>query len=129
MAEPASKTVTLVTILAGTSVGVAAEFLVEWAGIILGAGVGGLIACSLAADLKGAGFGARLAHWGMAVLFGVIAAPAAWLVLGKMIGPLEGGAGLGMLPFVSMLVSAFWRRLLADIPAAWDKWRGGGGAA
>ena len=126
MAEPATKTVTLVTILAGTSVGVAAEFLVEWAGIILGAGVGGLIACSLAADLKGLGFGARLMHWGMALLFGVIAAPAAWALVNKLAGPVEAGAGLGMLPFVSMIVAAFWRRIVSDIPGMWDKWRGEG---
>lgn len=114
---------TLVTILAGTSVGVAAEFLVEWASIILGAGVGGLIACSLASELKSAGFGARLAHWGMALLFGVIAAPAAWMLINRLAGPIEAGSGLGMLPFVSMMVAAFWRRILRDIPEVWDKWR------
>ena len=123
MAEPATKTVTLVTLLAGTSVGVAAEFLVEWGGIILGAGVGGLIACSLASDLKDKGILARLSHWGIALLFGMIAAPVGLLVLVKIAGPMEAGAGLGMLPFVSMIVSAFWRRIVSDIPAMWGKWR------
>jgi hypothetical protein len=123
MADPTSKTVTLVTLLAGTSVGVAAEFLVQWAGIILGAGVGGLIACSLAADLKDKGFLARLSHWWIALLFGVIAAPVGMLVLTKIAGPIEAGSGLGLLPFVSMIVSAFWRRIVSDIPSMWDKWR------
>ena len=117
---------TLVTILAGTSVGMAAEFLVESAGIILGAGFGGLIACSLADDLKGQGFGARLMHWGMSLMFGVISAPAAWALVNKLAGPVEAGVGLGMLPFVSMIVAAFRCRILSDIPIMWDKWRGEG---
>jgi hypothetical protein len=46
------------------------------------------------------------------------------MLLNKVAGPVEAGAGLGMLPFVSMIVSAFWRRILHDIPETWDKWRG-----
>ena len=124
MADPATAKVTLVTLLGATAVGAAAELLVEWMGILLGAGVGGLIACSMAENLGDAKLWKRIKHWGLAALVGVIAAPVAMMTVNKVFGPLEAGSGLAMLPFVSMLAGGFWRHVARDIPAMWDKWRG-----
>lgn len=124
MADPATTKVTLVSLLGATAVGAAAELLVEWMGILLGAGVGGLIACSLADDLKGTPLWERIKHWGLAALVGAVAAPVAMIAVNKVLGPFEAGAGLTMLPFVSMIAGGFWRHVAKDIPAIWDKWRG-----
>lgn len=93
-------------------------------GILLGAGVGGMIACSLADDLKGTPLWERIKHWGLAALVGAVAAPVAMIAVNKVLGPFEAGAGLTMLPFVSMIAGGFWRHVAKDIPAIWDKWRG-----
>lgn len=104
--------------------GAAAELLVEWMGILLGAGVGGLIACSMADELKGSRLWDRIKHWGLAALVGAVAAPVAMIAVNRVLGPFEAGSGLTMLPFVSMIAGGFWRHVARDIPAMWDKWRG-----
>ena len=124
MADPATAKVTLVTLLGATAVGAAAELLVEWMGILLGAGVGGLIACSMAETLNGTRLWDRFKVWGLAALVGAVAAPVAMMTFSKVFGPFEAGSGLAMLPFVSMLAGGFWRHVARDIPAMWDKWRG-----
>ena len=124
MADPATAKVTLVTLLGATAVGAAAELLVEWLGVLVGAGVGGLIACSLAEDIKDTPLWGRAKHWGLATLVGAVAAPVAMIAANKVMGPFEAGAGLTMLPFVSMISGGFWRRVARDIPDMWDKWRG-----
>lgn len=124
MADPATAKVTLASLLGATAVGAAAELLVEWMAILLGAGVGGLIACSMADTLKGSPLWDRLKHWGLAALVGVVSAPVVMMVANRVAGPFEPGAGLAMLPFVSMIAGGFWRHVARDIPAMWDKWRG-----
>lgn len=124
MADPATAKVTLVTLIGATAVGAAAEFMVEWMGILLGAGVGGLIACSMAEDLKGMALWGRAKHWGLAALVGAVSAPVAMIAASKVFGPFEAGTGLTMLPFVSMIAGGFWRQVAKDPWAVWDKWRG-----
>lgn len=115
---------TLVTLLSATAVGAAAELLVEWMGILLGAGVGGLIACSMAAELKNSPFGTRFKHWGLAALVGIVAAPVAMYMLNRLMGPLEPGAGYTMLPFVSMVAGGFWLHAARLVPSWLEKWQG-----
>lgn len=124
MADPATAKVTLASLLGATAVGAAAELLVEWMAILLGAGVGGLIACSMADTLKDAPLWGRLKHWGLAALVGAVSAPVVMMVANRVAGPFEGDAGLSMLPFVSMLAGGFWRQVARDPMAIWDKWRG-----
>lgn len=124
MADPATTKVTLVSLIGATVVGGAAELLVEWMGVIVGAGVGGMIACSLSEELSGKPFSVRFGHWGLAALVGAIAAPVAMLAVNRVFGPLEAGAGLSVLPFVSMMAGGFWRTVARDVPDIWAKWRG-----
>ena len=124
MADPATAKVTLATLIGATAVGAAAELLVEWMGLLLGASVGGLIACSLSQELKGAAFSVRFGYWGLAALVGGIAAPVAMMAAGKVFGPFESGASLSVLPFVSMIAAGYWRHVAKDVPGMWDKWRG-----
>ena len=123
MADPATAKVTLVTLLGATAVGAAAELLVEWMGILLGAGVGGLIACSMARELIGSPLWPRFKHWGLAALVGTVAAPVALLVLNKIMGPLEHGSGMAMLPFVSMVAGGFWLHAARLVPSWLEKWQ------
>ena len=123
MADPATAKVTLVTLLGATAVGAAAELLVEWMGILLGAGVGGLIACSMARELNGSPLWPRVKHWGLAALVGAVAAPVALIVLNKIMGPLEHGAGMAMLPFVSMVAAGFWLQAARLVPKWLEKWQ------
>ena len=125
MADPATAKVTIVSLLGATAVGAAAELLVEWMGILLGAGVGGLIACSMADELKALPLWQRFKHWGLAALVGGVAAPVAMIAVNKFAGPLEAGSGLTMLPFVSMIAGGFWRQAARRVPELWDKWWGG----
>lgn len=124
MADPATAKVTLATLIGATAVGAAAELLVEWLGLLLGASVGGLIACSLSQELRGAKFSTRLGYWGLAALVGGIAAPVAMLAANRVFGPFEASAGLSVLPFISMIAAGYWRHVAKDIPGMWDKWRG-----
>ena len=86
--------------------------------------LGGLIACSMADELKGTPLWPRMKHWGLAALVGAVAAPVGMMVANRLAGPFEAGAGLAMLPFVSMIAGGFWRHVARDVPAMWDKWRG-----
>ena len=124
MADPATAKVTIVTLIGATAIGTAAEIFVEWIGILLGAGIGGLIACSMAAELKGSPMWPRFKHWGLAALVGAAAAPMAMFFFNKLAGPIEAGTGLAMLPFVSAMAGGFWRHgaLLAQRWLA--KWEG-----
>lgn len=123
MADPATTKVTLVSLLGATAIGATAELLVEWMAILLGAGVGGLIACSMAEELKGTPLWPRMRHWGLAALVGAVAAPAVMILANRLAGPFEAGAGLTLLPFVSMIAGGFWRQVAKDPMAMWDKWR------
>ena len=123
MADPATAKVTLVTLLSATAVGAAAELLVEWMGILMGAGVGGLIACSMARELQDSPLWLRFKHWGLAALVGIIAAPVAMFMLNKVMGPLEPGTGYAMLPFVSMVAGGFWLHAAKLVPSWLEKWQ------
>ena len=124
MADPATAKVTLVTLLGATAVGAAAELLVEWMGVMLGAGVGGLIACSMAGHLTGTPLWGRFKVWGLAALVGAVAAPMAMFFFYKIAGPLEAGAGLAMLPFVSMMAGGFWLHAAQLVQRWLAKWDG-----
>lgn len=123
MADPATTKVTLVSLLGATAVGAAAELLVEWMGILLGAGIGGLIACSMAVDLKGAPLWPRFKHWGLAALVGAAAGPVAMWVLNKFAGPIDVGTSLTMMPFVSMVAGGFWIPAAKLVPSWLEKWQ------
>ena len=124
MAEPTAAKVTIITLLAGTAVGGAAELLVQWMGVIVGAGVGGLIACSFSETLAGKSFFARFRHWGLDAMVGALSAPVAFMATHRFFGPLEDDSALVVLPFVAMLAAGFWRNAAREIPAIISNWRG-----
>jgi len=122
MAEPTLTKVTAVTILAGFAGGAWAPFLVEWGGVILGAGAGAYVCVSFARERGAAGsFGA----WLLAFLVGIIATPAAEWALELAHFPLPAETRLNLLPFLALLAAAFWRQILTGVPALFDRFRPG----
>jgi hypothetical protein len=120
MAEPTLTKVTAVTILASFAGGVWAPFLVEWGGVIVGAGAGAYVCVSFAKERGGvSSFGA----WLLAMVVGVIATPAAEWALEIAHFPLPPESRLNLLPFLALVVAAFWRQILTGLPALFDRFR------
>lgn len=126
MAEPATVTkVTITTVLGGLVGAQFAPLMVEWVGVIFGAGVGASFVLSFAPKMD---FWAGCRVFLLAFCFGMVATWAAEVCIEMMGLTALVNARPTVRPFLAIIVTAFSRQIMLGIPELVRNWRRGGAA-